>query len=252
MEFLTILHADELRNLKEYLVKFYKDENSALVALDHFSPYIQANLTHVDLKRLNEQEHNKDLLEVDLESLENGNKISSVKFSRSIKTNLDKFLAEGLSLILFGYNGSGKTHFAKQLLVDVIKSGKTGYYIVCTDLQQLYNKVSFSGKATYLEEKLLDHIMNCDLLVIDEVGKETLSDSFLVSFEAFLKHRTSRDKSTVQITNLQLSYNDKGVQKSEYKNRYGASIYNLLLQHYRLICFSKHGEFRSKERKEWF
>lgn len=252
MEFLTIVHAEEIQNLKDYLVSFYKDEKSAVVALDHYVKYVQANLTHSDMKRIAQPEHNKALVEIDLETFGMGARFDSIKFRSSISTHLKEFVEAGLSLILYGYNGSGKTHFAKQILYDAIGQGYGGYYIVSTDLQQLYNKVSFSGKATELESALLDYIRNCDLLVIDEVGKETLSDAFLVSFESILKHRTARDKSTIQVTNLQLSHGEVTNLKSEYKTRYGASIYNLLFEHYRLICFSRHGEFRLKERKEWF
>jgi DNA replication protein DnaC len=169
--------------------------------------------------------------------------------------NIDKALMKGYSLIFYGFNGSGKTYTALLLLYAALQKNKTGYYINSRDLQNLYNRVTFSSEGSEIEKSLLSFIMNCELLVIDEVGKESVTDNFLVMFELLLKHRTANRKSTILISNLNFEAIIKtptGTStKNEFFDRYGNSIFNLILERYRVFAFAKTGNFRQRMRETW-
>jgi len=212
-------------------------------------PFIVSGLTIKDLLSVMSVE-NKNITELDLMAkaakfdLITG---GSNRLCDDFLKDLDYSLSNGLSMVFFGFNGAGKTYTAKYLLFKVIQKDRTGYHINSAELQRLYNQVNFSGEADLNLKCVLDHVMNCDLLVIDEVGKESLTDNFLVAFESILKGRASRDKSTIMVTNL--NFDNEG--KNEFATRYGSSIYNMLYEHYRVILFSSKGEFRKKQRKVW-
>ncbi len=245
-------HLDEMKVARAYLEKSL-DKNRALVALDMIAPMICSGLTVQDIGYIMGNRHNKEIWEIDISKeisamVPMTYKGGSDKLVDGYLSNLGQAMENGLSFLFFGFNGGGKSYTAKYLLYKSIEAGYSGYYTTMADLQKLYNKISFSARASELEEFMLEHMRTCDLLVIDELGKETLSDAFLVMMESILKGRSSRDRATILVTNIQFVKDGK----SDFMDRYGSSIFNLLYQHYRVFIFSKHGEFRKKERKEWF
>lgn len=220
-------------------------------SLQVLAPYLASGLTVKDLHTFSTEDTiQKNVAEFDLFASSPTVNKSSGGMNRIIDgflADLDYSLSNGLSMILFGFNGAGKTHSAKYLLYKTIEADRSGYYINSAELQRLHNKVNFSGEDDFSSRCVHDHVVNCDLLLIDEVGKESLTDNFIIAFEAILKHRASRDKSTIMVTNL--NFDNGG--KNEFMQRYGSSVYNILYEHYRVLLLSSKGEFRKKERKVW-
>jgi DNA replication protein DnaC len=164
---------------------------------------------------------------------------------RYISSLSSSVISNGYSFFFFGFNGAGKTHTALNVLFSAIKLGLTGYYISFKDLINLYNKSEFMNEKD--SSKLYRFIINCDMLVIDEVGKESsVTDNLVGSFEHILKHRTSLPKPTILVSNI-----DFPDERNGFMSRYGSSVANSLLQHYRVINFSSNGEFRLKMRQSW-
>jgi DNA replication protein DnaC len=190
------------------------------------------------------------LLSTDHKEIKPSNKVEDINESiiKPALKNLDTFLNKGYSLLFFGANGGGKTYSALLLLFFAIQSKRTGYYINSRELQSLYNKANYSSEATELDKKRLQCLIDCDLLVIDEVGKEIVTANYISSFEYLLKQRNSNLKSTILCTNLTIVPPD--AQDSLYR-MYGNSVFNLLMERYRCFWFSKDNNMRTKTRVKW-
>jgi hypothetical protein len=158
-------------------------------------------------------------------------------------SNIDgKVLDNSLSLLFYSFNGAGKTHTSLHLLSEGLKKGLSCQYIVFKDLMFIYNRSEFAREKD--SEELYHSITSSDLLVIDELGKESsTTPNILGALENIIKHRTCMSKATILITNLDVP--------STLENKYGSSVSNALLQNYRAITFSKHGNFRAHFRKKW-
>jgi len=143
------------------------------------------------------------------------------------------------SFLFFGFNGSGKTHTAIHMLSYMVDNGQTGYYIQSKDLVALTHACSYNKDIGQDSKDLLQYIYTCDFLVIDELGKEPLTDPSLVALEMVMKARQAALVSTAFVSNH--SYN-------EIKDNYKSSIWSALCKNYVLIWFDKNGLFRHKTR----
>lgn len=153
--------------------------------------------------------------------------------------DLERHLTLGHSLMFFGFNGSGKTYTALLLQYEATRQNYDTYYVNAKDLQLLMNRVFFSKDVTVFDQLELSHIENCDLLVLDELGKESLTDNLLSLLELLLKKRTAENRTTIIVTNLDVA-------QQEFDKRYGSSLSNLLHEKYRIYGFKRDGEFRKK------
>ena len=87
------------------------------------------------------------------------------------KTQIDQlctgqFLQDRHNLILIGGTGTGKTHIATALGVELIQKGKKIRFFDCVDLINLLIKEEGDGKAGRIEKQL----MNSDCVIMDELG----------------------------------------------------------------------------------
>lgn len=158
------------------------------------------------------------------------------------EAQIDTVLDRGYNFLFYGANGSGKTHSAIQFLCSSIEAGKSGYYITLRDLYLLYNEVNFK-EPTEVDAQLLSYIQKADVLVLDEVGKETLSAPVISFIEDLIKSRSARACSTFICSNIP-------VQKQEFLSRYGNSVWDVIRGCYFVYQFSADGDYRSKFRRQ--
>lgn len=154
---------------------------------------------------------------------------------------LDLVLSRGYNFLFYGANGSGKTHSATQFLCTALETGYSGYYITLRDLYLLFNEVSFKDHSKS-QSDLLAYILKASVLVIDEVGKESLSAPIISFIEDTLKSRSVRPCSTLMCSNIQ-------VHKQEFLARYGNSVWDILRGNYFIYHFAASGDYRMKFRK---
>lgn len=115
---------------------------------------------------------------------------------------VDTFGREFRNLFLYGDTGVGKTFLSNCIAKELIDKSHSVIYLSSFELFDTLAKSRF-GKddaATQMNE----HIFDCDLLIIDDLGTE-LANSFTVS-QLFLclNERLLRRKSTIISTNLSL------------------------------------------------
>lgn len=149
--------------------------------------------------------------------------------------NFNEMLTNGYSIILCGDNSLGKTYSALTLMRNIYRVGRitrrdyTVFYTTFLDLFEQRNKEYSEGSEFWNE------IINCDFLVLDELGKENkVSDAVIVFLEKILKHRAHNLKPTLIITNL-MPKSPEGKSVPNIYDHYGKSCYEILTEKYRFL-----------------
>ena len=111
-----------------------------------------------------------------------------------------EFLNKNENIIFFGTPGTGKTHLATAIGIEVSKNSKLTYFITCKDLVWQLKK---SRSENNLERRL-KHFASYSLLIIDEIGHDVLSEEESNDLFQLLQMRYEKH-STILTTNYNLS-----------------------------------------------
>lgn len=116
---------------------------------------------------------------------------------------VDSFSEEFQNILLYGDTGVGKTFLSHCIAKELMDRSYSVIYFSASALFDYFAKNRF-GKKELEEDEMSDHIYDCDLLIIDDLGTE-LPNSFTVSqLFVCLNERILRKKSTIISTNLSL------------------------------------------------
>ncbi len=115
---------------------------------------------------------------------------------------VETFADEFRNLFLYGDTGVGKTFLSNCIARELIDKAFSVIYLTSYELFDTIAKSKFEKDTA--AEAMCEHIFDCDLLIIDDLGTE-LANSFTVShFFLCLNERLLRRKSTIISTNLSL------------------------------------------------
>ncbi len=115
---------------------------------------------------------------------------------------IDTFADEFRNLFLYGDTGVGKTFLSNCIAKELIDKSFSVIYLTSYELFDTLAKSKFEKDAA--AETMCEHIFDCDLLIIDDLGTE-MANSFTIShFFLCLNERLLRSKSTIISTNLSL------------------------------------------------
>ena len=145
---------------------------------------------------------------------------------------IDEFEVSYANILLYGNTGVGKTFLANCIAKELLDCGHTIIYLTSFQLFSILEKQAFSkNEDGYEAENQLSYILDCDLLIIDDLGTE-LSNSF-TNTKLFLviNERHLRSKATIISTNLPIE---------SIKSTYSERIYSRITSDY--WCLKVFGE----------
>ena len=127
------------------------------------------------------------------------------------------------NLLFYGTAGSGKTFLSYCIAKELLDRGFLVVYKTSDELIRCLRDIKFNNNS-HLEKLLID----CDLLIIDDLGSEQLSDFVATELFNLINKKLLKKKRMIISTNLTLS----GIAK-----HYSERISSRLLGNFRLYKF---------------
>ena len=121
------------------------------------------------------------------------------------KEYVENFEKKGGNLIFTGSTGVGKTFLTNCIAKALIDRYQSVIYLSSNDLFDVFSKNKFHYDTEEEMKDMYQYILDCDLLIIDDLGTE-LNNTF-VSSQLFycINERLLRKKSTIISTNLSMT-----------------------------------------------
>jgi DNA replication protein DnaC len=163
--------------------------------------------------------------------------------SKLYAENFQKFKETGEGIYYSGTFGTGKTHLAVAIALDLIKKGVPVICMTAIDLLAEIRK-TYDSDRSVSEYQILKAYKEVDLLVIDDLGKEYCSDWAISMLYDIINDRYERCLPVIVTTN----YNDEDLidrlaRKSNYETA-GAIVSRL---HEMTMGINMNGKDRRKE-----
>ena len=139
-------------------------------------------------------------------------------YAQNFKKNSD-------NLLFLGGVGLGKTHLSLSIINVVTEKG---FGVIYDSAQNLFNKIekehfSYSGS-----NEIIDAVLSCDLLVIDDLGTEFITPFTVSQFYNIINSRINSGLPTIINTNLDFS---------EIQENYTARVLSRIMGNYKIKKF---------------
>lgn len=155
---------------------------------------------------------------------------------RSFIRNFDQ---DYQNLFFYGNVGVGKTFLTNCIAKELLESGHSVIYFSAFQLFDILAKYTFHAQTgSYDLERMHNHIFNCDLLIIDDLGTENTNSFVASQLFLIIQERDLRQKSTLISTNLSLE---------NLANQYSERTFSRIYGFYQLIKFEA-GDIRLKKK----
>ncbi len=115
----------------------------------------------------------------------------------------DSNLQDGRCLIMVGMPGTGKTHLAIGIALEVMEKGDTAMFCRAHEAISAVTE-TYSRDSKKTERQALDEFRKPDLLIIDEVGRQRGTDNERMMLFEIINRRYDDEKPTLLISNLNL------------------------------------------------
>ncbi|MEG0873262.1 MAG: ATP-binding protein [Clostridia bacterium] len=112
---------------------------------------------------------------------------------------------EQKNLLFVGNTGLGKTFIANCIAKEVIDNGKTVVYQTAPILMDKVIEYKFSYNKSGIQKEQYDKIFEVDLLIIDDLGTETMSNVKFTELFNIINTRLLKNKKILISTNLTLN-----------------------------------------------
>ncbi len=219
--------------------------------IEHCSCFIQklVNMTYnqENLSRLEEEnfntfdigfyakEANQERYKLNISPRENIQNIKKIaeKFCNNIKDREQK------SLLFVGNTGTGKTFLSNSIAKKAMENGYTVLYQTAPVLMDTILDSKFSYNKEDLNKEKYYRIFDVDILIIDDLGTETLNNNKFTELFNIINTRLLKDKKTVISTNLTLN---------ELGQEYDERIISRLIGNY-IICKFVGDDIRLKKKR---
>ena len=137
---------------------------------------------------------------------------------------VQNFREKGGNLLLLGRTGCGKTFLSNCVAKALLDKGISVIYFTASELFRVFEEQTFKKNANMAD--IHDHIFDCDLLIIDDLGTEFQNSFTTARLFQCLNERLLRNKSTIISTNLSLE---------ELRDTYSERITSRVFSNYEAI-----------------
>lgn len=115
---------------------------------------------------------------------------------------VDNFNTDFKNLVIYGTVGSGKSLLSACVAKSLIEKEHSVLYFSASALMDLFSKYTFDYKSRQELYSAYADIFECDLLIIDDLGTETVNSFSISTLFTCLNERYLNKKSTIISTNL--------------------------------------------------
>lgn len=131
------------------------------------------------------------------------------------------------NLLIYGNPGVGKTFLTNCIARELLNTAHTVIYLTAFQLFSILEKHTFDkSKEPYEVEEQFNGIMNCDLLIIDDLGTELNSGFISSQLYLIINERYLSRKSTIISTNLSIE---------DMKRLYNERVFSRITSNYKLL-----------------
>ena len=118
---------------------------------------------------------------------------------------VENFGKEKGSILFTGSTGCGKTFLSNCIARELIRQYYSVVYLTATDMFDVLSESRFSGRDEEEARDKAAYILDCDLLIIDDLGTELINTFTASQLFYCINERMNRKKGTIISTNLALN-----------------------------------------------
>ena len=126
------------------------------------------------------------------------------KVIRECREYVEKFKNEKGSILFTGNTGCGKTFLSNCIARELIRRYFSVVYLTATDMFDILAGSRFNGGDDDEAKDRASYILDCDLLIIDDLGTELINTFTASQMFYCVNERLNRNKGTIISTNLTL------------------------------------------------
>lgn len=113
---------------------------------------------------------------------------------------IKNFKNHSVNMMFYGNSGTGKTFMSQCIAKELLDKGFLVIYKTSDELLKDLRTITFEN-----DKSLEDSLINCDLLIIDDLGAEQITDFSVTAFFTLLNKKLIKKKKMLISTNLSLS-----------------------------------------------
>ena len=151
--------------------------------------------------------------------------ITMRKILNHVRDYTHKFSTNSENMLFFGGTGLGKTHLSLAVASVIIQNGYSVLYDSAVNILRNIEKEHFSNEYTM---ETADIVMNADLLILDDLGKEYETKFYSSTIYDIINTRINKNKPTIISTNMDFE---------AIKRRYDESVVSRLTSLYTCLEF---------------